>query len=400
MHVRDTHIFLAAAAGLLVATAPAAAATPNTKITRGPSGLTASTTATFKFKATVSGATFKCRVDAKDWASCESPKKYEGLGQGDHSFQVRARKRRKTDRTPATRSFAVDTVAPDTDVSSGPYDPFLTYLSGYTEDQTPSFEFDADEPGSIECRITSGGSTPSFEPCTSPFTVASPLARDAFYTFEARAIDEAGNVDATPGSWDFDVETPITEDQQTAELAAAVLFPDSAHMDVPASCGSSNPIDCPGGTPSPPNADQLSTASRRSVVWAGANTHRYDVTVTHDSQTLSPIVVGIPSGECNLTLNSAGGSIAHWAIADQLSFVTEQNGHTYPGGRHIASNPTLSGVEAADFGFAGSLSCEFANSQMAFYANSFAAAYPDMIGAAGPVCPKPGPGYVAPCTSP
>ena len=49
-----------AAAVILSSAAAAAVARLNTKITSGPSGLTASTTATFKFKATASRTTFEC----------------------------------------------------------------------------------------------------------------------------------------------------------------------------------------------------------------------------------------------------------------------------------------------------------------------------------------------------
>jgi hypothetical protein len=398
MHIRLPHAVLVAIAGMLFSGLPAAAATPDTKITSGPSGLIASRSATFRFKATVSGATFQCKIDAKDWTSCDSPKKYKKLKQGDHTFQVRARKRHAVDRTPATRSFTVDTVAPETTVY-GPQDNLVPYMNGYTEDQTPSSTFVSSEPGTFKCRITSASSSPPFVPCESTYTPSSSLPRDAFYTVEAKAIDEAGNVDPTPGFWDFDVETPITEDQQTAELAAAIYFPDAAAMDVPASCGGTNPVDCPNGSPLPADDDQLSTASSRNVVWAGANSHRYDVTATHDAQTLSPIVLTTSSaGDCNLTLNSANGTGAHWTISDSLVFVTEEQGHTFPGGRFISpQNFSVGGFETADFALGGSTLCDAANAQRAFFTSSLAAEYPYMLGIDRPLCPKPGPGYIAPC---
>lgn len=380
---------------IAVSAAPAAAATPDTKITSGPSGLIASRSATFKFKATVSGATFQCKIDTKDWASCDSPKKYKKLKQGDHTFEVRARKHHAVDKTPATRSFTVDTVAPETTVDSGPYDALSPYPNGYTEDQSPSFTFSSTEPGSFECRITSTSSSPSFEPCESPFTPASPLPRDAFYTFEARAIDAAGNVDSTPASWDFDVETPVTEDQQTAELAAAIYFPDAADMDVPASCGGTNPVDCPNGTPLPADEDQLSTASSRSVVSGGVNSHRYDVTVTHGAQTLSPVVVTVSGSDCNLTFNSANGMSDHWTITESLGFVTGDYVGGAPGGKYISPQTSVSGVESADYALGGTVFCSSASSF--FSASNFAGIYLSILGVDRPLCAALGPGYLGPC---
>jgi hypothetical protein len=391
---------LAAIAGVLISASSAAAAAPDTKITSGPSGPLASKSATFKFKATVSGATFQCKIDTKDWASCDSPKKYTKLKQGDHAFQVRARKRHAVDRTPATRSFTVDTIAPDTTVY-GPQDAMSPYVNGYTEDQTPESTFFSTEPGTFRCRITSAISSPPFEPCESPFTPSSPLPRDAFYTVEAKAVDEAGNVDPTPGSDDFDVETPITEDQQTVALAAAMYFPDAANRDAPASCGGSTPIDCPGGNALPPDDDQLSTASGRNVVAGPQNSHRYDLTVTHDSHTISPVVVtsqGI--GDCDLTFNSANGATAHWTITQSLTFETGNYISGAPGGKLIApQNVTVSGIDSQDYAIAphnNNLACSFAGSFLP--ASSFAGAYIGIIGADEALCAKLGPGYLAPCS--
>jgi hypothetical protein len=478
-----------------------ASAAINTKITSGPAGSIASRSAAFKFKASVPRAVFRCKLDAHAWSSCRSPMKYRKLAQGHHTFQARARKGRAIDKTPARRSFTVDTVPPETTVLTGPsgsttsrspsftfrsnepgtfecriispsssppfapcISPFspasplqvgaytfevravdaagnagstpatrsftvtaaeptilpgpptvfpvdtvtpdtfvygpgdnqLSYVNGYTEDQTPSSTFESSEPASFECRITTAGSSPPFEPCDTPFTPASPLARDAFYTIEARAIDAAGNVDPTPGSWDFDVETPISEDQPTLDLAAATYFPDSGNRDVLAICAGSTPIDCPGGTALPPDNDQISTASSRSLVSVGGGTHRYDLTATHDSQTLNPVVLTLQGADCNLTWNSANGATPHWTITESLNFVTETQGHTVPGGKFISpSNISMTGVDSSDFAIGGSFTCTSGSS---FYPSSaLAAQYPSVVGADIPMCPALGPGYIAPC---
>jgi hypothetical protein len=89
---------------------------------------------------------------------------------------------------------ALDTVAPETTIDSGP--------SGSTADTTPTFTFSSSEPGSIfQCRIDTGG----FASCSSPQTTSA-LA-DGSHSFEVRATDQAGNTDPTPASRTFTVLT-------------------------------------------------------------------------------------------------------------------------------------------------------------------------------------------------
>ena len=64
---------------------------PNTKITSGPSGDNRARTVTFKFQETTveyGNVYFKCRLDAGDWKSCKSPKKYT-VARGRHTFRVK-----------------------------------------------------------------------------------------------------------------------------------------------------------------------------------------------------------------------------------------------------------------------------------------------------------------------
>ncbi len=69
---------------------------PETVITDGPDFQTDMTTAIFSFEAKESNdavldsATFECRIDDDEWESCTSPKQFDDLEEGDHSFEVRA----------------------------------------------------------------------------------------------------------------------------------------------------------------------------------------------------------------------------------------------------------------------------------------------------------------------
>jgi hypothetical protein len=62
---------------------------PETTITSGPSGTTDSTSAAFGFAAN-EPSTFECSLDSGGFAACASPASYTGLGDGSHTFRVRA----------------------------------------------------------------------------------------------------------------------------------------------------------------------------------------------------------------------------------------------------------------------------------------------------------------------
>jgi hypothetical protein len=168
---------------------------PDTQISSGPSGPTNSTNASFSFTSEA-GASFQCRLDstqAADWQPCSSPKSYSSLPNGTHTFEVRAvDPAGNADPTPATRTFRVDTSAPQTTIDSGP--------SGNTRDRTPTFSFHSSEAGSsFTCKLD----TQAWGACSSPKTYST-LALGS-HTFRVRAQDQAGNVDSTPASRTFKI---------------------------------------------------------------------------------------------------------------------------------------------------------------------------------------------------
>lgn len=177
---------------------------PDTLITAGPTGVTNDSTPTFSFTATEAGSTFECRVDSGAWGPCTSPYTTGTLTDGSHTFEVQATDGAgNTDATPATRTFTVDTTPPDTTITAGP--------SGTTSDSTPTFSF-AGSGGAtgFQCRIDTG----AYVSCTSPHTTGT--LSDGPHTFEVRAVDAAGNVDPTPASRTFTVDTPDTSAPDTS----------------------------------------------------------------------------------------------------------------------------------------------------------------------------------------
>jgi len=63
---------------------------PETTIIKKPSNPTTSTSATFKFTSTERNSTFQCSVDGGAFAPCTTPVTLNGLGPGNHNFQVTA----------------------------------------------------------------------------------------------------------------------------------------------------------------------------------------------------------------------------------------------------------------------------------------------------------------------
>ena len=118
---------------------------PDTTITSGPSGTIGVRDASFAFTSEPS-ATFECRLGTSGaWESCTSPRSFTGLADGTYEFQVRAVTGAGTDPTPATRTFTVDTTAPDTTITSGP--------SGVIGVRDASFAFTSEPSATFECRL-------------------------------------------------------------------------------------------------------------------------------------------------------------------------------------------------------------------------------------------------------
>jgi hypothetical protein len=163
---------------------------PDTGITAYPDDPSNSASASFSFISTEPGSTFECQLDGGGFSACTSPKTYTGLADGDHTFEVRAiDASSNVDPSPASYSWTIDTVAPDTSITAYPADP--------SHSVDASFSFISTEPGStFECQLDGGG----FSACTSPKTYTG-LGYGA-HTFEVRAIDGVGNVGTTASySW-------------------------------------------------------------------------------------------------------------------------------------------------------------------------------------------------------
>lgn len=172
---------------------------PETTINSGPAagGWSTSATTTFTFSsATATG--FECSLDSGAFADCTSPHELTGLGEGAHTFEVRAVRNGVPDATPASRTFTVDTIAPDTTIDSGPAATVIVADATLTFSGTGS-------PVGFLCSLDGAAG----ELCSGSknYTVA-----EGEHTVEIAAIDAAGNIDPTPATrtWRYVIEPDTT----------------------------------------------------------------------------------------------------------------------------------------------------------------------------------------------
>jgi hypothetical protein len=167
-----------------------------------PPPITNQRTASFSFSSSKAGSTYECTLDGVVTKPCTdaSPVLYTGLGDGPHTFTVRATA--VSTGPPTTYTWTVDTVAPDTTITSTP--------PAVSSSASANFAFASSEAGStFVCSLDASGITP----CDSPTTYAG--LGDGAHTFRVEAVDAAGNADASPAvySWQIAGVGPATIDR-------------------------------------------------------------------------------------------------------------------------------------------------------------------------------------------
>ncbi len=177
-------------------TTPPDTTPPDTSITSGPSDPTNQASATFEFTSTEADSTFECQMDGGGYSSCTSPRTYDGISDGSHTFEVRATDGAdNTDQTPAYYTWTIDTTPPDglvADPAGGSYcaTPVTVYLSA--SDGTIYYTLDGSEPTT--------GSPVYVEPIDI-----------GVETLKFMAVDVCGNQAATVTEvYDIDTEAVVT----------------------------------------------------------------------------------------------------------------------------------------------------------------------------------------------
>jgi hypothetical protein len=197
---------------------------PQASIDEHPELHSNSHTATFTYGAPTA-ITIKCRLDNAPFAVCPATERtFTNVADGTHTFQVFGENAAGAGPT-AGFSWTVDTVAPTTIIDTHPVDP--------SPGQAAAFTFHASEATlRFECSLAPEGATDSFSTCTSPKT-SNGLANGT-YIFKVRATDLAGNPQATPTQFTWQVdngaadttppETTITDKPFDPSLSRTAIF--------------------------------------------------------------------------------------------------------------------------------------------------------------------------------
>lgn len=166
---------------------------PDTTITTCPSNPSNTSSAIFTFSSEA-GAGFEAKLDGFAFINCTSNVTVSGLSDGSHTLQVRAiDKAGNVDPTPASYTWSVDTLVPDTTIAAYPSNPWGSTSASFTfnsSDMSATFEASLDGA--------------AFSPATNPVSFTG-LAEGS-HTFQVRAVDAAGNRDSTPASYTWTVD--------------------------------------------------------------------------------------------------------------------------------------------------------------------------------------------------
>jgi Concanavalin A-like lectin/glucanases superfamily len=185
---------------------------PDTALDRAPADFVNTKPISIAFHATEE-STFTCTIDGGVALPCTSPWATT-VDEGPHTLDVQATDRAgNIDPTPAHAEWTVDVTPPETTLGRTP--PALD------NSVDVAMEFSSSEAGTFQCRIDDV----PFQPCTSPLQLTG--LGDGAHVFEARAIDRAGNPDATPVAWSWTIDTS-SPDTEISEGPSGVLQDTSA----------------------------------------------------------------------------------------------------------------------------------------------------------------------------
>src|SRR4029079_9878720 len=192
-------------------------------------GSTRSTSTTFAFTGNDVGTSgengvgvkqFECKVDNSNYSVCTSPAHYDNMTDGNHTLAVISEdKVGNVGSTPSLFNWTVDTKPPSASIYSATDGNSNFLLPGSnTSSNSISFEFSANDSGGredkgvgikqFECSLDDS----NFTTCSSPVEFASDNLDDGNHTFKIEAEDNVENVNPSPASfsWNVDTAAPTT----------------------------------------------------------------------------------------------------------------------------------------------------------------------------------------------
>jgi hypothetical protein len=147
---------------------------------------------------------FHCSLDGAAYSPCKAHQVFEDLSEGSHTLSVYAERAGLSDSTPATKTWTVDLTPLDTSIDSGPAPLINTKSATLTFSASGGSDVDH-----FLCQCTGGycysSGYPSDFACSSPLVLSG--LDDGEYVISVSAVDKAGNIDPTPASHTFEVDT-------------------------------------------------------------------------------------------------------------------------------------------------------------------------------------------------
>lgn len=148
-----TLLALVTAASTLLLVPLAGAIAPSVSITSGPSGVVASSSATFQFTVDDPAAAVECSLDGGGFSACSSGVGYSGLGDGSHTFTLRATNA-EAETGSDSRSWTVDTTGPSLSLPNMTVD--INAATSTTVNYTSASASDPSTPVTLTCSPLSG----------------------------------------------------------------------------------------------------------------------------------------------------------------------------------------------------------------------------------------------------
>lgn len=186
------------------------------------SGTTNQTSNSFAFSAN-EAVVFECNFNGSGFGACPSPYSITGLIEGTHIFQVRGHDQAGNVSNIVSHQWIIDQTAPRTVITT--VLPSTSVIGAASI--SVSFSVNDDDARS-ECSFDGG----TFMNCASPFT-ANNLS-DGAHVVQVRSIDEAGNVESQPASYNFTVDgraptVMLSANVPTPSKSSSVIFTFSAN---------------------------------------------------------------------------------------------------------------------------------------------------------------------------
>ena len=272
------------------------AALPDTQITSNPANPSASTTVVFTFSSDKPDVTFECRWEKTgDWAPCTTPLTKSGLTNGTHTFEVRAKDALgNVDPEPAVYTWTVnDNKAPETSITAHPSE-----ISTATQG---AFTFASDEPGAtFECRLDGK----DWKACPASHVAEVSIGS---HTIEVRAKDAAGNVDGSPATFTWIVQTGVIVDAGPSEDAGSddagdggPMLPDGGASDAVLDASDAHKTDAAGDATADTGVDT------RPADAAAADTRPLDAATPVDAHQFLDAPEVVPGGDDTVKVMGGG----------------------------------------------------------------------------------------------